>query len=262
MEETKKNSKGLIVLVIILIICILGLGGYIVYDKLSTKPTPTTDNTKSSTTKPINNESEYDKTTSYDITLNNNNHKIYYKYKIVAGNDNYEDIELAKENGEYVYNELHAEIYLDNSKINDIVIYYDKENNINNVKSEKENLDLSNTKIIKGKDNKDYLIFTLEEPHQFLDGRKVFFISNDDGNLIYKYESEFDSSLTVNDSNSKFYNSSERYIIETDKIYIIEDAGNNENGTIKIQENILTIENNEAKIEKGNIYEGSGAGAR
>lgn len=262
MEETKKNSKGLIVLVIILIICILGLSGYIVYDKMLNKQTPTTDKTKSSTTKPINKESEYDKTTSYDITLNNNNHKIYYKYKIVAGNDNYEDIELAKENGEYVYNELHAEIYLDNSKINDIVIYYDKENNINNVKSEKENLDLSNTKIIKGKDNKDYLIFTLEEPHQFLDGRKVFFISNDDGNLIYKYESEFDSSLTVNDSNSKFYNSSERYIIETDKIYIIEDAGNNENGTIKIQENILTIENNEAKIEKGNIYEGYGAGAR
>lgn len=262
MQETKKNSKGLIVLVIILIICVLGLGGYIVYDKMLNKTTRTTDNTKSSTTKPINKESEYDKTTSYDITLNNNNHKIYYKYKIVAGNDNYEDKELAKRNGEYVYNELHAEIYLDNSKINDIVIYYDKENNINNVKSEKENLDLSNTKILKGKDNKEYLIFTLEEPHQFLDGRKVLFISNDDGNLIYKYEPEFNSSLTVNDSNSKFYNSSERYIIETDKIYIIEDAGNNENGTIKIQENILTIENNEAKIEKSNIYEGSVAGAR
>ena len=262
MEETKKNSKGLIVLVIILIICILGLSGYIVYDKMLNKQTQTTDNTKSSTTKPINKESEYDKTTSYDITLNNNNHKIYYKYKIVAGNDNYEDIELAKESGDYIYNELHAEIYLDNSKINDIVIYYDNENNINNIKSEKENLDLSNTKIIKGKDNKDYLIFTLEEPHQFLDGRKILFISNDDGNLIYKYEPEFDSSLTINDPNSRFYNSSERYIIETDKIYIIEDVGNNENGTIKIQENILTIENNEVNIEKGNIYEGSGAGAR
>lgn len=55
MEETKKNSKGLIILVIILIICVLGLGGYIVYDKLSTKSTPTTDNTKSSTTKLLDN---------------------------------------------------------------------------------------------------------------------------------------------------------------------------------------------------------------
>lgn len=48
--KNNKNSKGLIVLVIILIICILGLGGYIVYDKMLNKPTPTTDNTKSSTT--------------------------------------------------------------------------------------------------------------------------------------------------------------------------------------------------------------------
>lgn len=60
MEETKKNSKGLIVLVIILIICVLGLGGYIVYDKLSTKPTQTTDNTTSSTTRPLDN-IDYDK---------------------------------------------------------------------------------------------------------------------------------------------------------------------------------------------------------
>ena len=37
MEETKKSSKGLIVLIIILIICILGLGGYIVYDKVFNK---------------------------------------------------------------------------------------------------------------------------------------------------------------------------------------------------------------------------------
>lgn len=50
--ETNKKSKGLIVLAIVLIICVLGLGGYIVYDKLSTKPTQTTDNTKSSTIKP------------------------------------------------------------------------------------------------------------------------------------------------------------------------------------------------------------------
>lgn len=258
--ENNKNSKGLIVLVIILIICILGLGGYIVYDKLSTKPTQTTDNTKSSTTKPINNESEYDKTTSYDITLNNNNHKIYYKYKIVAGNDNYEDIELAKENGEYIYNELHTEIYLDNNKINDTIIYYDNENNIINAKDKKENLDLSNTKIIKGLDNKDYLVIMLEEPHQFLDGRKVFFISNDEGKLIYKYEPAFNSSVYVTDPTSRFCNSNERYIIEENKIYIIDYAVENE--TTKVQESILTVDNNIVNIEKGNTYEGGGAGAR
>lgn len=258
--ENNKNSKGLIILIIILIICILGLGGYIVYDKILNKPTPTTDNTKSSTTKPINNESEYDKITSYDITLNSNNHKIYYKYKIVAGKDNYEDIELAKENGEYIYNELHTEIYLDNNKINDTIIYYDNENNIINAKDKKENLDLSNTKIIKGLDNKDYLVIMLEEPHQFLDGRKVFFISNDEGKLIYKYEPAFNSSVYVTDPTSRFCNSNERYIIEENKIYIIDYAVENE--TTKVQESILTVDNNIVNIEKGNTYEGGGAGAR
>lgn len=258
--ENNKNSKGLIVLVIILIICILGLGGYIVYDKILNKTTQATDNTKSSTTKPINNESEYDKITSYDITLNSNNHKIYYKYKIVAGNDNYEDIELAKENGEYIYNELHTEIYLDNNKINDTIIYYDIENNIINAKDKKENLDLSNTKIIKGLDNKDYLVIMLEEPHQFLDGRKVFFISNDEGKLIYKYEPAFNSSVYVTDPTSRFCNSNERYIIEENKIYIIDYAVENE--TTKVQESILTVDNNIVNIEKGNTYEGGGAGAR
>lgn len=258
--ENNKNSKGLIILIIILIICILGLGGYIVFDKMLNKPTQTTDNTKSSTTKPINNESEYDKTTSYDITLNNNNHKIYYKYKIVAGNDHYEDIELAKENGEYIYNELHTEIYLDNNKINDTIIYYDNENNIINAKDKKENLDLSNTKIIKGLDNKDYLVIMLEEPHQFLDGRKVFFISNDEGKLIYKYKPAFNSSVYVTDPTSRFCNSNERYIIEENKIYIIDYAVENE--TTKVQESILTVDNNIVNIEKGNTYEGGGAGAR
>ena len=34
MKENKKSSKGLTILIIILIICVLGLGGYIVYDKV------------------------------------------------------------------------------------------------------------------------------------------------------------------------------------------------------------------------------------
>lgn len=66
MEETKKSSKGIIVLVIILIVCILVIGGYIVYDKMLNKQTQTTDNTKSSTTKSINNDDK-----NYDIELKN-----------------------------------------------------------------------------------------------------------------------------------------------------------------------------------------------
>lgn len=34
MEETKTSPKGLIMLIIVLIICVIGLGGYIVYEKV------------------------------------------------------------------------------------------------------------------------------------------------------------------------------------------------------------------------------------
>ena len=50
MEETKKSSKGLIVLIIILIICVIGLGGYIVYDKVLNKNKQTVNNSNTPTT--------------------------------------------------------------------------------------------------------------------------------------------------------------------------------------------------------------------
>ena len=48
-----KNNKGLIVLIVVLIIMVLGLGGYIVYDKLltsNTKETTTSNNSQSNDT--------------------------------------------------------------------------------------------------------------------------------------------------------------------------------------------------------------------
>lgn len=47
----KNNSKGLIILEIILIICVLGLTGYIIYDKVLNKQTINTNNNTSSTSK-------------------------------------------------------------------------------------------------------------------------------------------------------------------------------------------------------------------
>ena len=61
MEENKINNKGLIVLVILLIICVLGLSGYIVYDKMSEK---------NLLKKDINNTEEII-TTSNSVTTNN-----------------------------------------------------------------------------------------------------------------------------------------------------------------------------------------------
>ena len=120
--ENNKNSKGLIVLVIVLIICVLGLGGYIVYDKLSTKPTQTTDNTKSSTTKKIEKEENMfdliENNTSFpnendknviNLELNANNDELLKTYKthkpILKKIENYEVKYLCTEVGNYFDNE-------------------------------------------------------------------------------------------------------------------------------------------------------------
>lgn len=263
MEENKKNTRGLIVLVIILFICVIGLGGYIVYDKLLNKSSQSIDNSKSTKTPEINEKNNFDKIVSYDITLNNKPHKIYYKYKIEkTDNSDYENINQAKENGDYIYNELHVEIYLDNQKLNNIIIYYDTENNIENVKNTKEILDLSNIKVLKGTDNKDYLVFVIEEDNINIDGRKVLFITTEAGSVIYNYEPEFNSSISVTNSNSKFYNINEQYIIESNRIYVAEIVENNESETSNIQENIITVQDDKINIEKGNIYESIISGAR
>ena len=64
MEENKKKNSGLIVLVILLILCVIGLAGYIVYDKVfeNTKVinnTTTTTITTTTDNKKINEDTEY-----------------------------------------------------------------------------------------------------------------------------------------------------------------------------------------------------------
>lgn len=56
MEETKKSSKGLIILIIGLIICVIGLGGYIVYDKVLNKNKQTTSTNNNNTSSTIKKE--------------------------------------------------------------------------------------------------------------------------------------------------------------------------------------------------------------
>lgn len=89
MKETKKSSKGLIVLIIILIICILSLGGYIVYDKVLNKNkqiTSTNNNTTPSAKKEANinhklctNYFVFDnKSYKYEISYENESIDLYY----------------------------------------------------------------------------------------------------------------------------------------------------------------------------------------
>ena len=122
--ENNKNNKGLIVLVIFLIVIIIGLSGFIVYDKTNNK----TDK-KESTTK-INVEKDNKattKNTKYDIS----NVKGIYVYN--NGKDtsdaNYEKYELILlDNGLFVYtlsnvsnNTIIGNYYIDN---NNVVLNY------------------------------------------------------------------------------------------------------------------------------------------
>ena len=99
MENNKKNNKGLIVLVIFLIVIIIGLSGFIVYDKTNNK----TDK-KESTTK-INVEKDNKATTEntkYDISNVKGNY-VYNNGKDTS-DANYEKYELILlDNGLFVY---------------------------------------------------------------------------------------------------------------------------------------------------------------
>ena len=101
--ENKKNSKGLIVLVIILVLCVLGLAGYIVYDKVLNKKTPIIDIKECIPTQNKETENNVENTDEnsfldkyisetinyskdYEI-LNNDDYKSLIKKYIVIGNN-------------------------------------------------------------------------------------------------------------------------------------------------------------------------------
>lgn len=124
MENNKKSNKGLIVLVIFLIIIVIGLSGFIVYDKTNNK----TDK-KESTTK-INVEKDNKVTTEntkYDISSVKGNY-VYNNGKDTS-DANYEKYELILlDNGLFVYtlsnvsnNTIIGNYYIDN---NNVVLNY------------------------------------------------------------------------------------------------------------------------------------------
>ncbi len=102
MKENKKSSKGLIILIIILIICVLGLGGYIVYDKVL-------NNTEQ---KEINNKSNI----NYPIVLDDNITKdSTEKYNLEkVGNIKISTQKIEEKDNEYNYYYL---IYINNNEV-------------------------------------------------------------------------------------------------------------------------------------------------
>lgn len=280
MEE--KNNKGLIWLITILIVLVLGLIGYIIYDKSSLsndkiKTNITTTTTNTTTTKKVVDNSKYDEVISFKVTLNDIEHEIAYKFNILEGKENHknltdEEINEAKKYGNYVYRSVNLNIFIDEIFVKTIPIFFDIEGDseYNEVKNLFQKFDENSITRLKGTDNKDYLVFLIQEAHQYLDGKTNPIIVNGKGQILYEFDYEFGGSWGIQDSNSNLYfeenEEGERaYKIKEDKIYFI----NLENGCYNynvdneyryFRESILTINNDRVNIKDGNCYEGTSAG--
>ena len=83
MEENKKKNKGLIVLVVLLIICVLGLAGYIIFGKSCDKKSINSDKKDNNTT--IKNSNNHNNEKYVDLEINNNDEidtsNYWYKYQ-------------------------------------------------------------------------------------------------------------------------------------------------------------------------------------
>ena len=277
----KKNNKVLIWLIIILIILVLGLVGFIVYDKVlkvdktisnndeTTNLTTTTTN-NATTDDNVNDNTKYEKISTFKLNLNGKEHNLHFKYFLIEGDSSYtnpEDIKMAQDNGEYAYYTLKVDVYIDENIVKTIPIFYDINDNKNEVMEYIGKLNTNNIKILNGADNKEYLVFLIKEDHGFLDGRIIPFISNSDGKLLYEFDYQVGGSMWVEDPASKLYSQKDNseqgreYLIEKDRIYFLTYGYmDDETHDYYLQQNILTIRDDKINIEKGNYYKGNGAG--
>lgn len=135
-NESQKNRKGnsSIIIIVILIILVLGLAGYICYDKFLAKKenTSITNNCEAeksdkTTDDNVNNDTEKsDKTTDDDVNNNTENSSKQYVNKVYA-NSNYgntnKNVEIVLfENGKCVYTYVHSaaskcSYYIEDNKI-------------------------------------------------------------------------------------------------------------------------------------------------
>lgn len=126
MKENKKSSKGLIILIIILIICVLGLGGYIVYDKMLDNSNINNEKINQTEKKQNNNYELYASNLKQNISEKYDSNNLNYQYvlsEIIK--DGYE-VYLTKENELYIkyYNKELFEKYGQYKISNKVLNFY------------------------------------------------------------------------------------------------------------------------------------------
>ena len=231
--ENKKNSKGLIVLVIILVLCVLGLAGYIVYDKMLSKNKKTINANKSSTiTQKI-----------LDTDKNNKNILMKYGYK-----------EININNKEKLFPKIKKDIIKLETNIENLKKYY--------INEEYETFEYDNGKIIYSFNNNKVNIYqeiddVKEIKYDFIDcmgSLYIFAITNND-EIWYKSNMNYSSTEETNSSFIKLkgkYKDVESLLLHSDTcgatvIYLAKDDNDNyyniENETL-FEKNIYYINDN------------------
>lgn len=228
MEENKVNNnsnKGLIVWLVILSILVIGLGGFIVYDKVL-KNDETTDvvENKEEKEEVENEKEEIDenkeyvknqiKVDNYEYTLNGKEHTVSIVYS-------YKEVEAEEDDLDYGWTYfIYTTVAFDGKIIEDtktlIMHYEDKEI----VESKLYEFDKDYIKTIKGTDEKDYLVVSLDNHANIYADFVNSSIINDKGKVITTFVTGFGLGIVDESIREKFNG---EYYVTDDAFYYIDD---------------------------------------
>lgn len=275
----EKNNKGVIVLIVILVLLVLGLSGYIVYDKVlsnnksSSNNDVTTTTTTTTVTEDIITDSKYFKVDEFDYELNGEIIKIGFNYYLLNNNYGWTDEKVKSMLDDniagYYYNSVEVDISINGNVVKDLnkTVEYDKINDLEKLKETITYLSLeNNVQTIKGID-KDYLLFTIYDAHFEVDGNLSPFITNENGKNIFSLDNPDNTGWGINDEDSMFYRSNTSYLVKDGVFYYtlpdcdvpyFESDSPLETNIIK--EYSVSVNNDRVEIKEQGSYKGHIAG--
>ena len=204
--EEKKGNKGILFVIILLVLLIIGLGGFIVYDKFI----------KEDTTAEKSGDNDEDKVTEVEYLgtqikvddfayyINGKKHNISFVYSY----DEVEDEDL-----DYDY-DIYLTLALDGTLLDDtktkVQLYEGKEIDENK-------LNLKNIDIVEsfyGKDSKEYLAISIIETPSYIVERIVSYIINDEGKVLTNVNTGWSYHIVDSPKSLVYYN--EYYVSKFD----------------------------------------------
>jgi len=260
--EVKKNNTGLIWLVVILLILVLCLIGYIIFDKTLYKVT--TNNEKTTTTKNEKEENNTLRRDNFIYDLNNKKIHISYVYRkmnsseFVLWKENSNNDEIKNAND--IYNMIYLEILLNEKKLEleKIPLYYNYESD-EDLLNQIHFLSSDTINTLRGSDL-EYLVFTIEHAHPYVDGGVNPFIVNGEGNVIHSIVFQDNTGWWTTDESSIMHNKGEYYLTDDTLYYLMPNCERTNDSGLYFDQYLLNVSDNKVIIEKQDTYKGEAAG--